>query len=129
MHVKILFSAASSGLSLVVADDGVGFVQSAEDEGQGLPSMRRRAQMMGGRLYVETGVGRGTTYNKASLEITLASSAVCLKGILMSQHLSARRVLSILIFSRQCGAGLFGSGGALVPFASVRGSAVLSPGG
>ena len=60
-HVKILFSAESSGLSLVIADDGVGFDPSTEDEGQGLPSMRRRAQMMGGKLDVESGDGRGTT--------------------------------------------------------------------
>ena len=59
-NVKILFSAAGAGLSLIVEDDGVGFASMAEDEGQGLPSMRRRAQMMGGSLYVESGDGRGT---------------------------------------------------------------------
>jgi len=60
-NVKILFSAAASGLSLIVEDDGVGFTAVEEDEGQGLPSMRRRAQMMGGKLSVASGEGRGTT--------------------------------------------------------------------
>ena len=59
-HVKILFSAAASGLSLIVEDDGVGFAAVEEDEGQGLPSMRRRAQMMGGKLYVESAEPHGT---------------------------------------------------------------------
>ena len=68
-NVKILFSAASSGLSLLVEDDGVGFASVAEDEGQGLPSMRRRAQMMGGKLYVESEAGHGTTIR---LEVPIA---------------------------------------------------------
>jgi len=60
-QVRILFSAADSKLSLIVADNGVGFISSAEDEGQGLPSMRRRAKIMGGKLYIEPPIGGGTS--------------------------------------------------------------------
>jgi signal transduction histidine kinase/ligand-binding sensor domain-containing protein len=59
--VKIDFRADSSGFLLRVADDGVGFDPSAESEGQGLTSMRKRARSLGATLDVESRAGGGGT--------------------------------------------------------------------
>ena len=47
-------------LSLRVADDGRGFDTSRESDGQGLLSMRRRAERLGGVLEVVSPDGKGT---------------------------------------------------------------------
>jgi signal transduction histidine kinase/ligand-binding sensor domain-containing protein len=60
-RVKVDLSADGAGILLRVADDGVGFDTSAESEGQGLMSMRRRALGLGGTLEVESRLGAGTT--------------------------------------------------------------------
>jgi len=46
-------------LELSVADDGRGFDPSAEHDGHGLESMRRRAEKLGGELQVASAPGRG----------------------------------------------------------------------
>jgi signal transduction histidine kinase len=48
------------GLQLRVADDGSGFDPAAVSEGNGLVSMRRRAEMMGGSMQLTTSAGAGT---------------------------------------------------------------------
>jgi signal transduction histidine kinase len=48
-------------LVLNVSDNGKGFDQSTAAEGNGLASMRRRAQEQGGMLSVASESGRGTT--------------------------------------------------------------------
>ena len=47
-------------LVLVVTDNGVGFDTSAETDGQGQPSMRRRAQRIQGTIEITSGNGSGT---------------------------------------------------------------------
>jgi two-component sensor histidine kinase len=49
-----------SGLTLKIQDDGTGFDTDRVSEGQGLASMRRRAQSLGGRVEVVSGC-EGTT--------------------------------------------------------------------
>jgi signal transduction histidine kinase/ligand-binding sensor domain-containing protein len=49
-----------SGLHLRVADDGVGFDTSTDSAGNGLTSMRRRAEKMGATLQVVSAPGHGT---------------------------------------------------------------------
>jgi signal transduction histidine kinase len=49
-----------SRLVLMVADNGVGFDTSRESEGQGLMSMARRAQRLGGTMEIQSG-SSGTT--------------------------------------------------------------------
>jgi two-component sensor histidine kinase/streptogramin lyase len=49
-----------SGLTLSVRDDGAGFDTSGVSEGQGLASMRRRAESLGGSVEVRSG-RQGTT--------------------------------------------------------------------
>jgi len=48
-------------LVLIVKDDGKGFEVEEESDGNGLPSMRRRAEGFGGRLWISSETGRGTT--------------------------------------------------------------------
>jgi len=55
-------------LVLMVSDDGKGFEPEGESDGNGLPSMRRRAEGFGGRLRITSEKGRGTT---AHLKIPL----------------------------------------------------------
>jgi signal transduction histidine kinase/ligand-binding sensor domain-containing protein len=50
-----------AGLHLRVADDGVGFDTSTDVSGNGLASMRRRAEKMGAALEVISAPGHGTT--------------------------------------------------------------------
>jgi ligand-binding sensor domain-containing protein/signal transduction histidine kinase len=68
MRVQVDFHVDESALSLTVADDGKGFDTSIEGDGQGLSSMHRRAQMLGGTLSVESELGRGTV---VTLELPL----------------------------------------------------------
>ena len=50
-----------SGLAIRVSDDGCGFVPDSVDEaGFGLVSMRERAQLIKGRIYVTSRLGEGT---------------------------------------------------------------------
>jgi signal transduction histidine kinase/ligand-binding sensor domain-containing protein len=64
-EVEIEFALADHHLSLRVWDNGHGFAETAPEPGQnggnGLLSMRRRAQELGGRLEVSSGNGDGTT--------------------------------------------------------------------
>ncbi len=59
-RVDIDFRAETSRLSLTVADNGSGFDTSAESEGQGLTSMRRRARRLGGTLDIVSSPQGGT---------------------------------------------------------------------
>ena len=48
-------------LSITVSDDGVGFDPNIRTEGFGLTGMSERAELLGGRLSIESAVGQGTT--------------------------------------------------------------------
>ena len=60
-HVAIDLRAEGSWLELRVVDDGIGFDAAAESDGQGLASIRRRAEKIGGTIEVESHPGQGTT--------------------------------------------------------------------
>jgi signal transduction histidine kinase len=60
-NVTIILSRSEDTLHLAVVDDGKGMVPSANGtRGMGLPSMRYRAQALGGKLRVESNPGGGT---------------------------------------------------------------------
>jgi len=61
--VEIGLGERGGGLHVVVRDDGRGFDPSAPEEPGhlGLRAMRERAELVGGRLRIESGPGRGTT--------------------------------------------------------------------
>ena len=64
-HSKCLQISLQAGvhrgnLSLVIADNGVGFDAVHERHGNGLASMKRRAQILGGTLTVDSKPGAGT---------------------------------------------------------------------
>jgi signal transduction histidine kinase/ligand-binding sensor domain-containing protein len=59
-RVAIVFRVEGPRLFLSIADDGAGFDASTPGEGQGLTSMRRRAEALGGVLTVTSGPDRGT---------------------------------------------------------------------
>jgi signal transduction histidine kinase len=48
-------------ITLSVGDDGCGFDEPGGDHGQGLASMRKRAEKLGGTLLVRSRAGAGTT--------------------------------------------------------------------
>ena len=58
-RVEIDLRVEGTRLALTIADNGAGFDTSLESEGQGLMSMRRRAQRLGGTLEVTSGTRRG----------------------------------------------------------------------
>jgi ligand-binding sensor domain-containing protein/signal transduction histidine kinase len=60
-QVAIDLSIDGPWLSLRIADDGVGFDPSIDSDGQGLESMRRRAENLGGKLTIQSNAKDGTT--------------------------------------------------------------------
>lgn len=64
-HVLVLLEEANGGFLSSVKDDGVGFDVDATTgtlpQHVGLTSMRERAELAGGRLYIVSTPGRGTT--------------------------------------------------------------------
>ena len=58
-RVSIDLRRDGSHLVLSVADDGVGFDTSRESQGQGLASLRRRAERLKGTLAIQSGPRRG----------------------------------------------------------------------
>ena len=63
-HVEMLLQDDGSGFSLIVRDDGRGFDASQGLRGRpghlGLPALRERVELLGGRLKVESRPGAGT---------------------------------------------------------------------
>jgi ligand-binding sensor domain-containing protein/signal transduction histidine kinase len=59
-QVTIAIREAGGRLDLHVSDDGVGFDPTARYTGEGLPSLRRRAERMGARLEIASRPGEGT---------------------------------------------------------------------
>ncbi|MDQ3375015.1 MAG: histidine kinase, partial [Acidobacteriota bacterium] len=59
-RAAIDFSCENSILNLRIEDDGKGFVEDAENDGQGLRSMTRRANALGGNLSIESKAESGT---------------------------------------------------------------------
>jgi PAS domain S-box-containing protein len=60
-EAEVEFRVDRNQLSLEVRDNGVGFDPAEESEGHGLVSMQGRANDMGGRLEMQSSVGKGTT--------------------------------------------------------------------
>jgi signal transduction histidine kinase len=60
IRIKIELHFGSREFLLRVADDGSGFKPAEVRRGFGLRSMRERARLLGGKLRVESGPGKGT---------------------------------------------------------------------
>jgi signal transduction histidine kinase len=58
--VRIELEHSGGQLTLRVTDDGVGFSPETVAKGNGLQTMRQRAEQMKGSLHVDTAPGRGT---------------------------------------------------------------------
>lgn len=72
-HAAIELRVEGHLLELNVIDDGKGIDVTASNEGQGLASMRRRAESFGGKLEIDSSNGRGTTVR---LSVPLAGRLV-----------------------------------------------------
>ena len=59
IHVDV--TAAEGGLTISVADDGVGFAAGRRHDGLGLRGIQERFKEVGGRMTITTAPGRGTT--------------------------------------------------------------------
>jgi signal transduction histidine kinase len=59
IHVDV--TAAEGGLTISVADDGVGFDAGRRHAGLGLRGIEERFKEVGGRMTITTAPGRGTT--------------------------------------------------------------------
>ena len=72
-HVDVLLERRDGQLVLVVEDDGVGFDPAGACQGAqlGLYGMRERAEALGGRFFVESRAGNGTTIQ---VEMTYADT-------------------------------------------------------
>jgi signal transduction histidine kinase len=61
-HVSIVVAGSEKAVRAVIEDDGVGFAPGeVREHALGLVGMRERAQLLGGRLEVESSPGAGTT--------------------------------------------------------------------
>ncbi len=60
-RVQVGLRSDGNRVILSVVDDGQGFVVAAEDQGNGLASMRSRAERLGARLDITSRPGAGTT--------------------------------------------------------------------
>lgn len=60
-RVEIRLNVEGPWLNLLIRDDGAGFDPSVESNGEGLSSMRLRAEKLGGSLNVESRPGHGAT--------------------------------------------------------------------
>ena len=59
-QVEVSLAFTPEGVTLAVADDGIGFDPDGHHEGFGLLGMRERAQRIGARLVVTSVPGQGT---------------------------------------------------------------------
>jgi len=60
--VQITLNAVADGVGLTIADDGVGFdPEDPAEWGQGMKTMRRRADQIGADLEIDSRAGDGTT--------------------------------------------------------------------
>jgi signal transduction histidine kinase len=59
-HIDVSLRYDSSGVRLIVADDGSGFQWTGELEGFGMRGMRKRADSIGARFTVRSAPGQGT---------------------------------------------------------------------
>ncbi|RYD70149.1 MAG: hypothetical protein EOP53_25920 [Sphingobacteriales bacterium] len=60
-NALIKIAASSSQLNLWIQDDGKGFDETIQKEGNGLYNMRQRANQLSGKLSIDTSPGNGTT--------------------------------------------------------------------
>jgi signal transduction histidine kinase len=61
-RVSVVLTVKDGSVNALVEDDGRGFdPAAARDEGLGLVGMRERLALVGGRLRIESGAGKGTT--------------------------------------------------------------------
>jgi two-component system, NarL family, sensor histidine kinase UhpB len=68
--VRVDVERLSGGTVVRLADDGTGFTPSAAVSGLGIKGMRERAVLAGGRFYVDSAPGHGTT-----IELRLGEAA------------------------------------------------------
>jgi two-component system sensor histidine kinase UhpB len=59
-RVWVTLAVDAEGIRLCIGDDGCGYDPGRQANGLGLLSMRERATLLGGRLSVQSGPGRGT---------------------------------------------------------------------
>lgn len=62
-RVTVRLTASRRRLALEIADDGIGFspdTVASDSGGQGLPNMRRRAELLGAELSIRSTAGQGT---------------------------------------------------------------------
>jgi signal transduction histidine kinase len=59
--VLVSLGSARGQVELRIQDDGAGFDPNQSDRGQGIPNMRARAEEFGGKFYLASGLGNGTS--------------------------------------------------------------------
>ena len=60
-HASILISREYGSITFIIRDDGVGFDNTQEYTGNGLGNMKKRAEEIDAALFIESGIGRGTS--------------------------------------------------------------------
>ena len=59
--VLVSLGSVHGQVELRIKDDGAGFDPNRSDRGQGIPNMRARAEEFGGKFYLASGLGNGTS--------------------------------------------------------------------
>jgi signal transduction histidine kinase len=78
-RVEIAIADGDGVLNARVSDDGAGFDPAQADEGFGLTGMRERAALLGGRVVIDSTLGRGTVV-EAELPLASALDQVVVEG-------------------------------------------------
>ena len=60
-HIDLQLDINETGLSLMIGDDGIGFDINATSTGIGLQNMKKRAELIGATLSLNSNIGQGTT--------------------------------------------------------------------
>jgi signal transduction histidine kinase len=60
-NVWIILKKENNSIILTVKDDGIGFNMNKQNQGNGLYNMQKRAEVLKGKLKIDSTVGEGAT--------------------------------------------------------------------
>lgn len=96
-NVSVSLGTVHGHVELTIQDDGAGFDPNRSDRGQGISNMRARAEEFGGRFYLASGPGNGTS---VAFSIPYTASETPREYLRRAVEWGALLVVSILVLAR-----------------------------